>query len=58
MNFQHAIHILSQLGTFFKEESTKDNPVFTKAYQQYPGFTIEYTKKAIAAWCDQLNTEH
>lgn len=58
MNFQHAIHILSQLGTFFKEESTKDNPVFTKAYQQNPWFTIEYTKKAIAAWGDQLNTEH
>lgn len=58
MNFQHAIHILSQLGTFFNEESTKDNPVFTKAYQQNPWFTIEYTKKAIAAWGDQLNTEH
>lgn len=58
MNFQHAIHILSQLGKFFKEESTKDNPVFTKAYQQNPWFTIEYTKKAIAAWGDQLNTEH
>lgn len=58
MNFQHAIHILSQLGTFFKEESTKDNPVFTKAYQQNPWFTIEYTKKAIAAWGDQLSTEH
>jgi len=58
MNFQHAIHILSQFGTFFKEESTKDNPVFTKAYQQNPWFTIEYTKKAIAAWGDQLNTEH
>ncbi len=58
MNFQHAIHILSQLGTFFKEESTKENPVFTKAYQQNPWFTIEYTKKAIAAWGDQLNTEH
>lgn len=57
MNFQHAIHILSQLGKFFKEESTKDN-VFTKAYQQNPWFTIEYTKKAIAAWGDQLNTEH
>lgn len=58
MNFQHAIHILSQLGTFLNEESTKDNPVFTKAYQQNPWFTIEYTKKAIAAWGDQLNTEH
>lgn len=58
MNFQHAIHILSQLGTFFNEESTKDNPVFTKAYQQNPWFTIEYTKKAIAAWGDQLSTEH
>jgi hypothetical protein len=58
MNFQHAIHILSQLGTFFKEESTKDNPVFTRAYQQNPWFTIEYTKKAIAAWGDQLSTDH
>jgi hypothetical protein len=58
MNFQHAIHILSQLGTFFKEESTKDNPVFTRAYQQNPWFTIEYTKKAIAAWGEQLSTDH
>lgn len=58
MNFQHAIHILSQLGTFFKEESTKDNPVFTRAYQQNPWFTIEYAKKAIAAWGDQLSTDH
>jgi hypothetical protein len=58
MNFQHAIHILSQLGTFFKEESTKDNPVFTKAYQQNAWFTIEYIKKAIAAWGDQLRNEH
>jgi len=58
MNFQHAIHILSQLGTFFKEESTKDNPIFTRAYQQNPWFTIEYTKKAISAWGDQLSIDH
>lgn len=58
MNFQHAIHILSQLGTFFKEESTKDNLVFNRAYQQNPWFTIEYTKKAISAWGDQLSNDH
>ena len=58
MNFQHAIQILSQLGAFFKQEATTDNPVFNRAYQQNPWFTNEYIKKAVGAWGNELTTEH
>lgn len=54
MNFQHPIHIFSQLGAFFKQATLEQPTEFRQAYLENNWFTEFYVQKAVAAWAEEL----